>query len=280
MDATPPPRRPVRVIYTDMDGTMLGPWGSLVHALDDDATPVLTLEPVTALVDLHRARVPLVLVSGRHAAGLRDLCTLLSAEGFVGEMGGVIGWDRGHTWEVLRGAMPDDLPGTPWDVIHAAGLVEELHRRFDLEYHAPWHLNHQADVLLRGNADVAEVEAWLTDQGFGWLVMLDNGVLPAAEAGRRGVHVWHLLPRGLGKGQGVVLDLARRGLGPADAIAIGDSLSDLDMAPAVGRMFLVANGAAHPHVRRAAERLDNVTVCDESVGHGWVQAVRWALGGR
>ncbi len=56
--------------------------------------------------------------------------------------------------------------------------------------------------------------------------------------------VYHLMPRGISKGAAIAWDLERRGLSPADAVAIGDSVSDLEMAPAVGRLWITANGAA------------------------------------
>ena len=56
--------------------------------------------------------------------------------------------------------------------------------------------------------------------------------------------VYHLMPRGITKGAAIAWDLERRGLTADDAVAIGDSVSDLDMAPAVGRLWITANGAA------------------------------------
>ena len=50
-----------RIVYTDLDGTMVGPRGSFWHTAGRD----LTADPAAALLDLHRAGVPLVLVSGR-----------------------------------------------------------------------------------------------------------------------------------------------------------------------------------------------------------------------
>ena len=52
------------------------------------------------------------------------------------------------------------------------------------------------------------------------------------------------MPRGISKGAAISWDLARRGLTAADAVAVGDSVSDLEMAPAVGRLWVTANGAA------------------------------------
>jgi hydroxymethylpyrimidine pyrophosphatase-like HAD family hydrolase len=135
--------------------------------------------------------------------------------------------------------------------------------------------------MLRGQIDPPEVEVWLAELGFGWLRVHDNGVLPHRQLeGVEGpVHVYHVMPGGLSKGAGVAADIARRGLSATNGIAIGDSVSDLSMAPHVGRFFLTANGAASPPTKEAASAYDNVTICAEANGHGWVEAVRWALDG-
>lgn len=267
-----------RVVYTDLDGTMVGPFGSFFA----DAKRRPTLVPAQALVELHRAEVALVLVSGRTRPQLLEAAALTGADGFIGELGAVLGWDHGREGEVLRGAMPGDLPGTPVDAMEAAALPERVFGRWAgrLEWHAPWHVGHEADLMLRGNVDVGEVESWLADVGFGWLRLHDNGVLPrrAMPGGAAPVHVYHLLPDGIDKGVAVARDLARRGVDAIDAVAIGDSLSDLAMAPSVGRFFLVANGAAAPATAAAAATLDNVTVTESALGIGWAEAVRAALG--
>ena len=109
-----------------------------------------------------------------------------------------------------------------------------------------------------------------------WLRLHDNGRLPpqaGLTADGERLHVYHLMADGITKGTGVAADLARRGLTPDQAIAIGDSRSDLLMAQHVRRFFMTANGA---HVV-ADGAPDNVTVCQGMNGLGWVEAVRWAL---
>jgi phosphoglycolate phosphatase len=267
----------VGVIYSDLDGTMLGPFGCFFRA--PGGAP--SIEPAAALVDLLTSDVELVLVSGRTRAQLVDACHAFGATGFVGELGAVIGHDHGRVVDVFRGAMPAELGGTPVEVVVAAGLDAALFERYAgrLEYHAPWHAGHVADLMLRGHIDPAEVETWLADQGYGWLRVHDNGVLPhrVMPGLDEPVHVYHVMPDGLTKGSGVAADLQRRGLSPESAIAIGDSVSDLTMAPHVSRFFLVANGAAHPRTAAAAAAHDNVTVCRGEQGFGWIEAVRWAL---
>lgn len=259
-----------RIVYSDLDGTMVGPGGSFFRAADGAST----LEPARALVELHNAGVTLVLVSGRTAAQLVEACRIFGADGFVGELGAVIGWDRGRRVEVLRGALPAGLDGPPIRAIEATGVVDELFARHRgrLGYHAPWHEDHQADVMLRGRIDVSATQAWLAAQGLDWLRLHDNGELPRTG----GEHVYHLMPDRLSKGLGVTRDLGRRGLPPADAVAVGDSASDLDMAAHVGRMWLVANGAS----ALAAHPTANVRLAEGAVGLGWAQAVRAALAGR
>lgn len=275
---------PAKIVYTDLDGTMLGPYGNFFAA--EDRTP--TLAPARALLELHRAGVALVLVSGRTRAQLVEAGSVFGADGFVAELGALVGWDHGMTVEVLPGTMPGEHAGRlPMEVMASAGLPEALFERYRgrLQWHAPWHVGHEADAMVRGNVDVAEVDAWLADTGWGWLRLRDNGVLPRSEwpgLDPGPTHVYHLLPDGISKGAAVGWDLARRGLSPADAVAVGDSASDLGMAPYVGRMWVVANGAAEPHmpplIDAARTAGQDVRVAAEPVGLGWAEAVLDALG--
>jgi hydroxymethylpyrimidine pyrophosphatase-like HAD family hydrolase len=267
----------VRVIYSDLDGTMLGPFGCFFRG--PDAAP--SLEPARALVDLLTSDIALMLVSGRTQMQLLDACHAYGADGFIGELGAVVGHDHGRVIEVLRGDMPEKYDDTPVAVLRSEGVVDALFARYAgrLEYHAPWHDGHVADLMVRGGIDPREVERWLADIGFGWVRVHDNGVLvsrtmPGVEGP---VHVYHVMPGGLTKGAGVAADLERRGLSSSDAIAIGDSVSDLTMAAHVDRFFLVANGAASEPTARAAAAHDNVVVCTAAQGHGWVEAIRYAL---
>ena len=274
----------VSVVYTDLDGTMVGPHGNFFAAADH--APTLT--PARALLELHRAGVALVLVSGRTRAQLVEAGLIFGADGFVAELGAVVGWNGGRSAEVLPGAMPAAYEGrAPLEVMTTAGLPDALFARWPdrLQWHAPWHAGHEADAMLRGRVDVAEVDAWLAAEGWDWLRLRDNGVLPERE--RPGLlpgptHVYHLMPDGLSKGAAVGWDLRRRGLSAADAVAIGDSAEDLGMAASVGRMWLVANGAAAPHMpaliaaARAAGR--DVRVAGGPLGLGWAEAVLSAVG--
>lgn len=268
-------------MYSDLDGTMVGPGGSFWL----DASRTLTEVPSQALLALHRAGIDLVLVSGRTRLQLVEAGRIFGADGFIAELGSVVAWSGWREHRVLSGEMPPEYAGrAPFEVMSSIGIPDALFARYPgrLEWHDPWHLGHEVDAMVRGSVDVVEAEAWLTGQGWGWLTLRDNGTLPISR--RTGLspeglpaHVYHLMPRGLSKGLAVSWDLQRRGIAPENAIAIGDSVSDLAMADSIGRLWLTANGLANPEVAALAEARENVVVCDEAVGLGWAQAIRSIL---
>jgi hydroxymethylpyrimidine pyrophosphatase-like HAD family hydrolase len=270
-----------RIVYTDLDGTMVGPRGSFWHT----ARRGLTADPATALLELHRAGVPLVLVSGRTFEQVIEAARIFAADGAIAELGATVAWDAGRETHRLRGEMPGEFGDrTPMAVMSELGIVERLMAEHpgQLEWHAPWHATHDADALLRGRVDPLAVDAWLAERGAGWLTLKDNGALPATsrmtlDADPRPPRVYHLMPRGISKGVAIAWDLERRGLTPDDAVAIGDSVSDLEMAPAVGHLWITANGASVDGMTGLIDAVPNVSVTDAPMGEGWAQVVRSSI---
>ncbi|MGY2079212.1 HAD family hydrolase [Modestobacter sp. SYSU DS0657] len=270
-----------RIVYTDLDGTMVGPRGSFWHTAGRD----LTDSPAAALLELHRAGSALVLVSGRTSAQLLEAARIFAADGAIAELGSLVSWAGGAESHLLAGELPERYAGrTPMDVLAELGVVDALLAEHPgrLEWHEPWHTTHSADALLRGRVDAAAVDTWLAERGWGWLTMNDNGAVPAAPRMRLDEaalppHVYHLMPRGISKGAAISWDLARRGLTADDAVAIGDSVSDLEMAPAVDRLWITANGAAVDGMPERLAALPNVSVTDAPMGEGWAQAVLASL---
>jgi hydroxymethylpyrimidine pyrophosphatase-like HAD family hydrolase len=66
-------------MYSDLDGTMVGPGGCFVR----DSAGTLTMEPTRALIELLDAGIELVLVSGRTRAQLQEDRRIFGAEGFI-----------------------------------------------------------------------------------------------------------------------------------------------------------------------------------------------------
>ncbi len=256
------------LLFSDVDGTLVGRDGSLLADLEGRPT----LAAAEALVAAHLAGLEVVLVSGRTAEQLREAGRLLGTSDAIGELGTVL--VRGRQVELMWGAAPRDLGDTPAQALERSGALAAVLEAFAgrLEPHTPWHLGRSGTALLRGRVDQAEADALLAGRGLGWARLLDNGRLRGAypHLGPGPAHTYHLLPAGVSKAGTAAAYLAGRGLGRAQAAAIGDGPADLELAGVVGVMFLVANGAW------AAERASGPgppIVTPSAAGQGWAEAV-------
>lgn len=264
---------PPRIVYTDLDGTVFGPGGSLFASRDGGVTG----RAAEALASLHAAGTVLMPVSGRTVTQVRETARLLGARDFIAELGGITCYDLDR--EVHRA--PFDRGGTPVEAMASSGATGLLLDAYPglLEPHAPWSFEgHEVSTLLRGYLDLGAASALLRDSGYEWLHLQDNGVLsrtfPTLRADE--VHVYHLVPRGVAKAPAVRADLDRRGLDRGDAVAIGDSAADAALAPHVRGVFIVGNGRA---AVEAAAPEENVYLTEGWYGDGFAEAVLGVLEG-
>jgi phosphoglycolate phosphatase len=258
-----------KVLYTDLDGTLLGPGGSLFSREGGGVSGAAA----EALVALAQAGTELVLMSGRTRRGLHEAARLLGASAYVAELGALLVLEDGT---VVEDPGAYGITGGVRDALARSGVAALLLERFDgrLEAVAPWT---EVSVMFQGSVDVAEVEAALEEAGFGWLAFHDNGrlrrVLPHLDVPE--VRAYHLLPRGVSKASAVRRHRELRGFGPHETAAVGDSLADLAVAPEVGRLFLVANART---AIGDAPLPPNAEVTEHGHGEGFAEAVRSLLG--
>ncbi len=263
----------IRVIYTDLDGTMLGARASFLH--DPGGNP--TLEPTHALLSAQEAGIAIVPASGRALRGLITDGRLLNLPDVIAEMGAQISYGYGRDIVENYGDTPE--PGPPARVMEELGVVDLLLRRFEgkLEPHLPWSAWRECTQLFRGQVDTDEVDAVLEEAGHTWLELHDNGRLHGPYLGleRGAARAYHLQPRGVSKGAAVALDLGRRELDRGHAVAIGDAVADLTLASEVGVLVLVRQAVAEDAdlAARAAE-LENVLITDRDQNLGWADTVR------
>ena len=78
----------MRCLYVDLDGTLLGPGGVLVHDADGD----FTLLGVRAIEACTRAGAEVVLMSGRRQAQVAEDARLLGQGSYIFEAGSAIQW--------------------------------------------------------------------------------------------------------------------------------------------------------------------------------------------
>jgi hydroxymethylpyrimidine pyrophosphatase-like HAD family hydrolase len=256
------------LLFSDVDGTLVGRDGSLLADLDGRPT----LAAAEALVAAHRAGLEVVLVSGRTATQLREAGRLLGTRDAIAELGTVL--VRGREVELQWGQAPRDLGDCPAEALERSGALATVLEGFGgrIEPHTPWHLGRRGTFLLRGQVDPAAADDLLAGLGLGWARLLDNGRLRGGypHLGPGPTHAYHLLPAGVSKAGTAAAYLAGRGLHPTRAAAVGDSPADLQLAGVVGAMFLVANGAW-----AAPERATDipVIVTPSPAGQGWAEAV-------
>ena len=230
---------PLRCVYTDLDGTLLGPGASLFR----DAEGGFTLLPARALEACHRAGVEVVIKSGRRRAQVMEDARLMGQDAYIFELGAGMAIDDEVVWLTQR----------RYEDIADSGIPDRLLAERDLEPHSPWHTGREVSHLFRGRVDLPAVNAELGD-----LRLVDNGGIAD---GRR---VFHLVPAEVSKANAVAAHMRARGYAPEDVIAVGDSREDADVAEVVGRFFMVANGDGE---------IGGATVTEGSYGDGFYEAV-------
>jgi phosphoglycolate phosphatase len=262
----------LRCVYTDLDGTMLGKGASLLRDAEGDFSTLA----IRALEACHRAGVEVVIKSGRRKAQVYEDARLIAQPAYIYEMG--CGLVDGSEEVFLTGDLQPREDASVHEQIEQSGAPRLLLESFPgrIEQHAPWHTDRLFSHLFRGNVDLGEVDALFAQHGHQGLRLVDNGITerrsetltPAV------LHTYHLIPRAAGKASAVAAHMRRRDLRPEETIAIGDSRGDLEVAPVVGRFYLVANAIAKdPGVREAAPPGARVTVTEEPMTAGFYEAI-------
>lgn len=258
-------------LYSDVDGTITGPRGELLIGADEQPS----LAAAEALLAARSAGLAIVLCSGRDRRRLAEVARLLGIRNYLAELGGVSVSDTDRTPLYTRGACPGD--GPPAELLRpiAQALVDANPGRVEL--HDPWNASREVSIMLRGELDLAATRAWLHEHGHEWVAVHENGIsarrsptLPDVAT----LHVYHVAPAGISKAESIANDIARRGIDPATCAFVGDATADLDVAPHVGRMFLVGNGLAmRPQLQREIGAAPNVTVTKAQYGDGFAECV-------
>jgi phosphoglycolate phosphatase len=261
----------LRCVYTDLDGTLLGKGSSLFR----DAEGGFSLAQARALEACQRAQVEVVIMSGRREPQVHEAARLMGQTSYIYEAGCAFAIDGETT--LMTGEMEPNEAGTIYEQIERRGIPKMLFDHFHgrLEYHAPWHHGRVLSHLFRGKVDVDEANALLGEHGDDDLRLLDNGAIgrPMPTVDGR-THAYHLVPRMVSKANAVAAHARARGYGRGECIAVGDSIEDLEVAAAVDRFFVVANGPEHDRgLRTALPTWENVTVTEGSMGDGFYEAV-------
>jgi len=269
---------PLRCVYCDLDGTLLGGDASFLH----DAEGSFSLLGARALEACSRAGVEVVPYSGRQRATLLRDARILGLRSYVFEAGAGVVVDGELHW--LTG---DLLPGelSIFEQIEASGapalLLDHYGGRF--EYHSPWHVDREVSHLFRGLVDVADADALLAERDLGYLRLVDNGNVAHREdlTGLGQTRAYHLVPAAASKAGAVAAHMRARGYERESCIAVGDSREDMGAAAVVGTFWLVANAIERdPTLREDIATHGNVRVAEGAHGEGVYEAVVTTLAER
>jgi hydroxymethylpyrimidine pyrophosphatase-like HAD family hydrolase len=264
----------MRCLYADLDGTLLGPGGSLLRGADGQ----FALDGVKALQACHRAGAEVVLYSGRKQQSVFEDSRLIGSSAYIFELGCGLVVDGELEW-LTGGLVPSDAEGTIYDQIERSGAPSLLLGRFGgrLEYHTPWSIGREVSHLFRGLVDLDEVGSSLKQAGLDWLRLVDNGIVHEHASSMPHLSVvraYHLIPAAASKARAVGRHMQARGYAPADCVAVGDSREDLDTARVVGAFWLVANALERdPSLGSEVTGLGGVRVASEPYGAGVYEAV-------
>jgi hydroxymethylpyrimidine pyrophosphatase-like HAD family hydrolase len=270
----------MRALYVDLDGTLLGPNGSLLRGGDGRFSALA----IRALEACWRSEVEVVLFSGRKQSSVFEAARLIGSSSYIFEIGCGLVVDGELEW-LTDGIEPSPAAGTISDQITATGAPELLLSHFGaaLEYHTPWSTGREVSHLFRGSVSLDEAAALLAQAGLESLRLVDNGVVHAAAEqipGLATVRAYHLVPAGASKARAVARHMQARGYAPEDCIAVGDSREDVDAASVVGAFWLVANALDRdPTLEGQARRRPGVQITEESYGAGVYEAVVRTLRG-
>lgn len=267
-----------KVVYTDLDGTLLGQGGSLFRT----AAGGFTSAGAKALELIAAAGAELAFVSGRSARLLGEDARVMGAARFIAEAGCLLVKDGSE--QVNCAPFGQKPEANVYEEIVASGAPRLLFQHFGdaIAYHDPWHLDHEYTHLLRGCIDTGEANRLLDESGLVDLKVVDNGLIedrgygmPVAE-----LHAYHLAPQAASKGSAIAIDLKNSGLTRADAVACGDSDQDLQMAPVVRTLYLVSNVLANSsRLNEHLKNHDNVVILERPMVEGFLEAMMRELGG-
>jgi HAD superfamily hydrolase (TIGR01484 family) len=262
-----------KVIYTDLDGTLLNNKGCLI--MDNEGN--YYLDAVKQLENLNFKKIDVVLVSGRNRMQLKYNAQMMNLKNYIAEAGSEVVYDLGRdvhpTYD--RSSLKHDFASLGPDLDAVADL---LRKAFPgrIEYRADWNRYRATNILFLGEIDLKKANRILEENGYGDSALINNGPtsLYPTLLNMEKIYFYNLMPKGVNKSAGVKLDMKIRQFKKENCIALGDSLEDLKMAPEVNHFFLMHNNLnEEKDILEALPEYENVYVTENSMNRGWTEVI-------
>ena len=264
-------------IYVDLDGTLLGNNASLLN----DHTGNRSTVGIDALFRAEKAGADLVIATGRDRYRASEFCRSAGIARYIAEMGCVLhttGDDIVEYGKIAHEFIEENALSEAEFLGCVADAAHMLINHFSqcLELHTPYNRDRFASLLLRGNVSVDESNDLLASGGWPFLELIPNGhgMFRRTMPGLDNVLIYHLTPKGVTKGFGILRDQDLRNLNPDDCFMIGDGMSDAQCYDVVNTVYIPSNGlASDPDVEIYIKDKKNIVVLEESHNEGFASAI-------
>lgn len=267
----------LKVIYSDLDGTLLNDKGCLIKDENND----YFFETVKQLGELDQKGWDIVLASGRNRIQLRYNAQMIGVKNYIAELGTELVYNLGEkictTFDTEK--IRYDLKYGGKDLLN---IVKILKGKFPdkIECNLEWSKYRSNTVLFLGEVDLDLANSLLKEEGYVGLVLVDNGLtsLERLDIKVDKLHIYNLIPSGVDKSSAIKLDKRLRGFDTENCIALGDSIEDLKMANEVQFFFLMRNAIEHKkEILGELVKYDNVYVTENRMNRGWAEVIGYLL---
>jgi len=267
----------LKVIYTDLDGTLFNDKGSIIKDYKDE----YYLDAVNLLPLIAEKNWDIVLVSGRNKFQLRYNAQMIGLKNYISELGAELIYNLGEKIYITfnHEKAKYDLTYGGKDLVKITGLFK---KNFPgkIEGKTEWSRYRSYNALFFGEIDLDKANRILKNGGYKGLVLVDNGFSSLVELDLdiKRLHIYNLMPSGVNKSNGIKLDKKIRNFNTENCIALGDSLEDLKMAGEVKYFFLMKNALEHKdELIGEINKYNNVYITDGVMNRGWVEVMEYLV---
>ncbi|MBM3700137.1 MAG: HAD family phosphatase [Actinobacteria bacterium] len=265
----------LRVIYTDLDGTLLNDRGCLIK---DNENSFFT-DSIDLIHKAEKKGWDTVIVSGRSRDQLRTSAMLMGLKNYISELGCEIVYNLGKEVHATfdTGSFNYEITKGGKDLVKIIKILKEAFPG-KIESRIEWSLNRSYNALFVGEIDIDMANEMLNNNGYGGLILANNGFSKMFDAGLdvNNLIIYNLMPSGVDKSTGIRADKKTRRINSGNCIALGDSAEDIKMAKEVSAFFLMRDSLEkNPQIQDLIKNYDNIYITEEKMNRGWVEVIKY-----
>lgn len=265
----------LKVIYTDLDGTLFNDQGCIIKDYEGN----FYFEVVKLFERIAKKNWDIVLVSGRSKQQLRYNSMLIGVKNYITELGCELVHNFGEKAYITFDDKKYDYEITNCgkDLINIIKILKEAFPN-KIDSNPDWSIGRSFNALFFGDIDLAKANRILKDAGYEGLVLVDNGFSKIVKLNLDVEHlrILNLMPKWVDKSSAIKLDKKLRSFKDENCIALGDSIEDLKMAPAVKYFFLMKDAVERDSgILASLYNFNNVFVTKYRMNRGWTEVMKY-----